>query len=192
MTTELIAIDPGDRWTGVAFFTRDEDGKWYCQDAVEMGWQDFQDAFGDLVYVDRDWPRHVVYERFRLYGDKAQEQKGSEFLTSQLIGVIKYIVNVHNKHVFRHEAAEAEGRLMTCELQGQMCADPANRPYEIKIKGQMADIKKPAAGILRHLGIKSVAKPIARENYEGRDHVVDAELHGWKYILDELKEEAAL
>lgn len=192
MTTELIAIDPGDTYTGVAFFARNADGEWYCQDAVEMGWQDFQDAFAELIYVDRDWPKYVIFERFRLYGDKAQEQKGSEFLTSQMIGVIKFIVNVHNKHVFQHEAAEEQGKLTTCELPGGMCADAGKpRPYRITIHGQMADIKKPARGILRHLGIRSVAKPIAREQYQSRDHIVDAELHGWKYILDELKEEAA-
>jgi hypothetical protein len=47
----------------------------------------------------------------------------------------------------------------------------------------VADIKKPTAGILRTKRIKSVAKPIARKHYSGRDHVVDAELHGWRYIL---------
>lgn len=191
MSTELIAIDPGDVYTGVAFFTRDENGEWYCQDAIEMRWEEFQDAFADLIYVDRDWPRWVIYERFRLYEDKAQEQKGSEFLTAQLIGVIKFIVRVHNLHVDRHMVALEQGKMLSCELQGGICQDPNNQPYAITIHGQMADIKKPARGILRYLKIKSVAKAIARELYHGRDHIIDAELHGWKYILDTLKGKAA-
>lgn len=181
--TRLIAIDPGDRWTGVAFFSVNEADEWYCQDAIEMGRIEFEDALTELVLAERKFPI-VVYERFRLYGDKANEQKGSEFDTSQLIGVIKYIVRLHNDHAGRHDLAESLGRMMTCELSGGECANPALRPHKIELIGQVADIKKPTAGILRKKGIKSVAKPIAREHYAGRDHIVDAELHGWKHILD--------
>lgn len=191
--TELIAIDPGDRWTGVAFFTRDDDGKWYCEDAQEFEPpEEFEDALACMV-LDRDGtpPPIIVYEKWRLYGDKAKLQTGSEFLASQHIGVIKYIVRVHNEHVDRHEQAEAEGKIMTCELQGGICEDPKLRPQRITIVKQGAEIKKPTRGILKHKGIKSVAKPIAREHYSNRDHVVDAELHGWKHILDTMGGEPA-
>lgn len=182
--TELVAIDPGDVYTGVAFFATDDDGGWYCQDAQEFSPPDFEDAFAELILMDRETPPPiVVYEKWRLYADKAKTQTGSEFLASQHIGVIKYIVRVHNAHVERHEQAEREGKMMTCELQGGFCADPNHRPQPVELVKQPADIKKPTTGILRHKGIKSVAKPIARESYGGRDHVVDAELHGWHHIL---------
>jgi hypothetical protein len=183
--TELIAIDPGDRWTGVAFFATDEDGAWYCQDADEFeAPSTFEDALADLILMSREEPPPIiVYEKWRLYADHAREQTGSEFEASQHIGVIKYLVRVHNDHVDRHERAEAEGKMMTCELQGGICEDPKVRPQRITIVKQPADIKKPTAGILRTKKIKSVAKPIARELYSGRDHIVDAELHGWHHIL---------
>lgn len=184
--TELIAIDPGDRWTGVAFFATDEDGAWYCQDAQEFSPAELEDALAELILSREEPPPIVVYEKWRLYADKAKEQTGSEFEASQHIGVIKYIVRVHNDHVDRHEDAEARGKMMTCELQGGICEDPAMRPQRVTIVKQPADIKKPTAGILRTKKIKSVAKPISRELYGGRDHVVDAELHGWRYILKEL------
>lgn len=189
--TRLIAIDPGDRWTGVAFFATDRDGNWFCQDAQEFDPPDFEDALAELLMLDRasGQPEVIVYEKWRLYGDKAKLQTGSEFLASQHIGVIKYLVRVHNAHAERHIAAEEQGRMMTCELQGGHCANPAAKPITIDLIKQPADIKKPTRGILRHKGIKSVAKPIAKEHYNNRDHVVDAELHGWYYVLHTLNQE---
>lgn len=189
-----IAIDPGDRWTGVAFFRRDENGEWSCVDAQEFGREEFEDALSELIFTrDPDDPfiEWVVFEKWRLYADHAGNQTGSEFEASQLIGVIKYIVRVNNDHVERHIMAEAEGRMMTCETRGGGCEDPANRPRHIEIFKQGAEIKKPTTGILRKKGIKSTARPIARELYGNRDHIVDAELHGWKHILDTMKGKAA-
>lgn len=191
--TQLIAIDPGDRWTGVAFFTTDDDGKWYCQDAQEFSPHEFEDALADLLLRDRTAPPPIIiYEQWRLYADLAAEQTGSEFEASQHIGVIKFIVRVHNDHVARHEEAEAKGAMLSCELQGGQCEDPANRPQEITIVKQPADIKKPTRGILNKKKIKSVARTIAKEFYGNRDHVVDAELHGWRYILKTLEAQPAL
>lgn len=187
--TDLVAIDPGDRWTGVAFFKEESDG-WYCQDAIEMGREEFEDGFAELI-LSGDSPKIVVYERWRLYGDKANEQKGSEFDATQIIGVIKYICRVRNQHVDRHLLAEEQGKLMSCELQGGQCADPNLRVAPVELVGQMADIKKPTRGILRYKKIKSVAKPIAKELYQGRDHIVDAELHGWHHVLNTLKGSAS-
>lgn len=189
----LIAIDPGDVYTGVAFFTTDENGHWYCADAQEFSPADFEDALAEYLFDNRHVePPIIVYERWRLYADHAQEKTGDEFLAAQHIGVIKYVVRVNNDHYDRHVAAEAQGKMMSCELKGRMCADPANRPRQITIVKQGAEIKKPTAGILRHKKIKSVAKPIAKELYKNRDHVIDAELHGWKHILDTMKGTAAL
>lgn len=190
--TEIIAIDPGDRWTGVAFFTRDSDGHWYCQDAQEFSPHEFEDALAELLF-DRSSPPPptIIYEKWRLYADHAKEKTGSEFETSQHIGVIKYLVRVNNEHAERHNHAEAEGKMMTCELRGGACEDPAHRPQMITLVKQPADIKKPTRGILKKKKIKSVARPIARENYGNRDHVVDAELHGWHYILRVIEGEPA-
>ncbi len=183
----LIAIDPGDRWTGVAFFEEDLDEQygWRCIDAQEFDPIEFEDALAETILAgDVDI---VVYERFRLYEDKAVLQTGSEFITSQSIGVFKFLVRNHNRHVRAHRKANAErGWILTCEQSGGVCSDPLK---EVTLKhvvlwGQMADIKKPTRAILKRKGVKSVAGPIARKEYSGRDHVKDAELHGWKYIMD--------
>lgn len=183
----IIAIDPGDHWTGVAFFAEDDGDGWYCQGAVEFDEPEaFEDALAELLLQEPPAarPSVVIYEKWRLYADKAKQQTGSEFRATQVIGVIKFLVRTQNAHVDRHDAAEAEGKMLACELQGGMCEDPANRPHRIELIKQPADIKKPTAGILRHKKIKSVAKPIAKTEYGNRDHIVDAELHGWKHILD--------
>lgn len=187
----LVAVDPGDRWTGVAFFTNDPDPftreplGWRCQGAVEMGREEFEDSLSEtLEDSDLDF---LVYERFRLYGDKAGAQTGSEFDTSQIIGVIKWLVRTHNAHAAEHEAADKTGHvILPCEAPGGAHHEPRVwRPTTLA--GQMADIKKPTRGILNHRGIKSVARPIAVKQYEGRDHIMDAELHGWHYILNRLE-----
>jgi hypothetical protein len=184
--TEIIAIDPGDKHVGVAFFATNDDGEWYCQDAQQIEHDDFIDGLAEMILIDREPPLTVVYEKFRLYADKAELQTGSEFLTSQMIGVIKYLVRVHNQHVDRHDEAERTGKLMTCELQGQRCQDVKDRPRRIEIVKQPADIKKPTTGILRAKGIKSVGKVAKKENPGWGDHCIDAELHGWRYILKTL------
>jgi hypothetical protein len=188
---ELLAIDPGDLFTGVAFFRRTDDG-WYCMDAQEFAPHDFEDALAELILLDRSTPPPIVgWEKWRLYEDQAKLQKGSEFLASQHIGVIKYIIRVHNEHVSRHEDAEEAHRMLRCELKGGQCHDPALRPQRVATFVQGAEIKTPTRGILRFKKIKSVAKPIAKEYYHGRDHVIDAELHGWKHIMDTLEERPA-
>lgn len=180
----LIAIDPGDVHVGVAFFetVNDEwreaegDGEWECVDTQEFTPDEFVDALAETIFDNGI--EVLVYERFRLYGDKSREQIGSEFPTAQLIGVIKYLVRVRNAHVQRHEDAEANGWMMTCELTGGQCQDPAKRPHRIEIVGQMADIKKPTTGILRTKKVKSTAKA-----QKTGGHCFDAELHGYYYIL---------
>lgn len=189
---DLVAIDPGDEHVGVAFFKETDDG-WYCMDAVELGYWEFIDGFESLIF-DRDpvdTPPTVVVESFRLYGDKAKLQTGSEFETSQMIGIIKYIIRVNNRHAHNHSVVNQSGGMLTCELQEGMCHDPSNQPVRVDLVFQVADIKKPTAGILRKKGIRSVGKAARSENSGWGVHCVDAELHGWKHILDTLGGTAA-
>lgn len=183
--TGLIAVDPGDVHCGVAFFVRaDNKFGWQCTNTEEFSPDDFLDALAEtFVEQDPDW-QFLVYEKFRLYADKARLQTGSEFPTAQIIGVVRWLGRTHNRHAGEHRAALENGSLCTCQLPGGTC-DPARQAGQGRYVGpvelvcQPADIKKPTAGILRTKGIKSVAK------LEGDrlGHRVDAELHGWHFIL---------
>lgn len=182
---KLLAVDPGDTHVGVAFFETDDPDpwtgeggeKWECIDAQEWKPMDFADAVAETLIAGEI--ETLVIERFRLYGDKAQEQTGSEFETAQLIGILKYLVRINNMHVERHRHADqiGSGEILSCEQRGGTCQD--GTPFRhVTLALQMADIKKPTVGILRKRGVKSVAK---RERAGG--HAYDAELHGWYYIL---------
>lgn len=179
---DLIAVDPGDVHVGVAFFDHVRNGlgeveaEWECVDTQEFEPDVFTDALAETL-IDNDI-NTLVFERWRLYGDHSRNQIGSEFPTAQLIGVMKYLVRINNHHAERHRAVEEDGKMLTCELPGGYCADPRKAPHHVPIIGQMADIKKPTIGILRHKGIKSTAKRL-----KAGGHCYDAELHGWYHIL---------
>lgn len=188
---DLIAIDPGDRWAGVAFFKRYDDG-WACVDAIEFDPDDFDESFVETV-VTPDYPPDtppliVVYEKWRLYADHAKEKTGDEFLASQHIGVIKFAVRTAQNHFEKHVQAKLAGKFLSCEVNHGMCINPQKQMRAVEIVKQPADIKKPTRGILNKKKIKSVARPIAKEQYGNRDHIVDAELHGWYHILRTLGE----
>lgn len=176
----LIAVDPGDVHVGVAFFesaTPSDDQSWKCVDTQEMTPEEFEDALAE-TFLDGDIDVLVV-EKFRLYGDKAQQQTGSEFRTSQLIGVTKYLHRMHQQHVQQHLDAAESGTMPDCTLPGGTCARLENRPRPVVLAIQPADIKKATAGILRSRKIKSKAK----QNGDKLGHQVDAELHGYRYIF---------
>lgn len=191
--TGLIAVDPGDVHCGVAFFIRaDNEWGWQCTNTEEFEPDEFLDALAE-TYVDQDpaW-QFLVYEKFRLYADKARLQTGSEFPTAQAIGVIRWLGRTHNRHAAEHRAALESGSLATCQFTGGTC-DPSRNGGRGRYVGpvelvcQPADIKKPTAGILRTRGIKSVAK---REG-DTLGHRVDAELHGWYFLLRTLAKREA-
>lgn len=181
----LTAIDPGDRWTGVAFFdTADNEWGWKCVGAVEFDNDNegFIDSLAESI-MDNEVPI-LVFEKWRLYNDKAKEKTGSEFEAVQVIGQMKFVVRRHNEHCYLHTRALNAGQMTTCELRGASCMDKDIGWQPTLMIEQPADIQKPTAGILRGKGIKSVAKGIDRAEYGGRGHVVSAELHGWYYILE--------
>lgn len=176
----MISVDPGDVHVGVAFFesaTPSDDDSWECVDTQEMSPGEFEDALLE-TFLDGDIDV-LVYEKFFLYESKSSEQVGSEFRTSQLIGVIKYLHRMHEIHATGHDEADAEGKFLTCQLPGGTCADPKIKARHVVLAVQQADIKKPTAGILRHKKIKSTAK----KKGDKLGHQVDAELHGYRYIF---------
>lgn len=181
---DLIAVDPGDVHVGVAFFREVPDAKWgwECYDALEFEPDEFMDALTETLLANE--LKTLVFERFRLYEDKSLEQKGSEFETAQLIGQMKFMVRKHNEHVKLHVDAEAKGKMLTCELQGRGCADAAIDQQPVTMVGQFADVMKPTRGIAKKRGITSTARAIDRKEYEGRGHVIAAELHGWYWVLE--------
>lgn len=104
----------------------------------------------------------LVVEQFTLYPDKAMAQTGSDMPTSQLIGVIKYI--------HRHMAGVA-----------------ARWPRpDVELVLQPASIQKPTLGILKRRKVQSTAKKM-----RAGEHALSAELHGYYYILEQLKEPLA-
>jgi hypothetical protein len=181
----LTAVDPGARWTAAAFFDRaDNEWGWECVGAVEFDTENdlFVDSLAESV-MDNEVPI-LVFERWHLFEDKAVENTGNEFEEIQVIGQMKFVVRRHNEHCYLHTRALNAGQLTTCELRGASCMDKDIGWQPTLMIGQRSDILKPTQGILRGKGIKSVAKPISKELYGGRFHVVSAELHGWYHILE--------
>lgn len=82
-----IAIDPGDVHVGWAWRMAGVvvSGEWAYTDAPTKVQSLIETARGDGQTVE------VVIEEFVLYPGRAKEQAGSEFKTSQLIGVLKFV-----------------------------------------------------------------------------------------------------
>lgn len=154
----LLGVDPGDKHVGVASFAEDALGYPGCE------WSKEYDPVEAIDFISRQIAANAVWgiavERFSLYADKALAQIGSEFHTSEMIGVIKHLVRVNNEWV---------------GLTGDNDDGSPWSPPRIRIWIQGADIKKPiraqmaARGIDRHSPAKS--------------HAGDAEEHGWYRIL---------
>lgn len=90
-TAEVLAVDPGGVHVGVAIFREapESDQGWECWWVREFTPEMF------VSWLESSLPRFdvVITELFRLYEDMAMTLIGSEMETSQLIGVIKYLVN---------------------------------------------------------------------------------------------------
>lgn len=178
----LIAIDPGDEHVGVALFTHTADGVWRVGHVVEMAPAEACDWYANLL-ITTDSLETIVIERFRLYADRAASQKGSEFETAQMIGILKWLTRANNEHARIHQLKDQNPSIrLTCQQPYGGCTKGVRpRPRAVAQVLQMADIKKPAAGVLRSKGIKSVAKRL-----KAGGHCVDAELHGWYHLLHDL------
>lgn len=154
--SRILAIDPGDVHNGIAVFNM---GK--CQHADELTPDDMLRLVDNLVTsssVDV-----VVVENFTLYPDKAAEQSGSEMLTAQAIGAIKWIIKRHNALVInfaQDNGGEQLGQLDTVELILQA-----------------ASVKVPTTSVVKHNGIKPVSKKTPGM------HQRDAEIHGLHFIM---------
>lgn len=88
MNRLLLAVDPGDEHVGVAWFDKQGDA-WGCVYVEEMTPEEFRAYLGPAL--GSGLFEYFVLETFALYGDKALQQTGSHFLTSQLIGLAKYV-----------------------------------------------------------------------------------------------------
>lgn len=94
----IYSIDPGDVHVGLAVWLQGVDGAWYCHavDEVTPGSlvkrlsAEF-DLFNPMI--DRTT---VVVEDWRLYGDKAMTQVGSQFEAVRLIGWIQWEIARRN------------------------------------------------------------------------------------------------
>lgn len=95
----MIAVDPGDVHVGVSYF----DGTGKCRWAREFG------PLGFLIWLNQYLPilriGVLVVERYQLYPNKAAQQHGSDMLTSQLIGAIRWIGHQHGIPVVQQQAA---------------------------------------------------------------------------------------
>lgn len=176
MVRRLMAVDPGDVHVGVVLFEQDANGDWDCIEAYETTPDECSDRVAWMIV---EGSLHtLVYERFRLYPDLAQEQQGSEFVTVQLIGAMRWLVRQQNEHADRHTRAEADGVVLSC-LTGKSPVDCRGKiPKRLEICGQMADIQQPTRAILRRKGIKSASRRL-----KAGPHALSAELHAWYHLL---------
>jgi hypothetical protein len=98
----------------------------------------------------------IAVEKFQLYSDKAMDQVGSEMLTSQLIGVLNYLVRVHNEFVAGVEDKTPE------------------HLARVELWSEGAHVKKAIRAQLQARGIDRVGKV--------GSHTGDAEEQGWYHL----------
>lgn len=151
----FLAIDPGDEHVGLAEFERKRDGIWYCVWAGEKRPDEFLEWYvAGLRSARWEW---VVCESWRLFPESAKFYVGSDMPTSRLIGAI------HALAVF---VPDTGGAWFDLELP--------------RITLQSPQIKVPTRGVLKRRKLRSIAKVLKVTG----DHASDAELHGFKYLID--------
>ena len=97
--TKIISIDPGET-NGLCIAKQDELSCWTLEriDAVKSA------ELFEILESEANVSL-VIFETYRLYGSKAKTMIGNEFLTSQTIGVIKYICDKRNIYYMDSPAA---------------------------------------------------------------------------------------
>lgn len=108
----LLAIDPGET-TGYSIWEiSDEQYGTPIHPYADMS--KYLVADGELPYhigLDKliQEADVVVFEKFLLYAHKAKTLIGSEFITPQIIGMIKYMCKLHSKPWFGETAQHVKG-----------------------------------------------------------------------------------
>lgn len=152
--TRFLCIDPGDVHVGLAEFQRVGDGEWFCAWAGEMTPDEFLVWYVEGLRQAR-WD-HVVCESWKLFPESAKFYVGSDMPTSRLIGAIAALA-----------AFVPTG--------DDWVAEP-----EPKLYFQDPQIKVPTRGWLKRRKMRSVARILGVT----ADHATDAELHGYKHLID--------
>jgi hypothetical protein len=156
--TMILGIDPGDVHCGIATARASYD------DATREGRieviRSLERTPGDCVdlvaaWCLEGWVDAVAIERFTLYGDKAQLQTGSEMLTAQTIGALRYVIRLCNRE--RRD----------------------NGLREIPVHLQGADLKKSMRAQCKARGIDLIPAPADHE----RDAQLHSVAYAMRYVL---------
>lgn len=99
------SVDPGDIHIGFALWSASR-----CMWADELSREQYIAQLEHLTGLTTGVRLIdvLVQEKFMLYGHRASEQIGSEFLTSQLIGVTRYICERAGVHYIGQTAAQGK------------------------------------------------------------------------------------
>lgn len=99
---QWVSIDPGDTYVGWVNFNGTQPVY-----SVELSPPECIERLNDsLAVIDA-----VVFERWTLYGWNERSLAGNEFLTSQLIGIIKYLCYIHNVPYIGFRAREGKAAI---------------------------------------------------------------------------------
>lgn len=96
---QWVSIDPGDSYVGWVNFNKHQPVY-----SVELSpWECIERLHERLPVLNL-----VVFERWTLYGWNEKSLSGNEFLTSQLIGIIKYLCFIHGVPYVGYRAREGK------------------------------------------------------------------------------------
>lgn len=99
----FLAIDPGDKHQGVAYFEIDisvGEGR-----SVKRWWTRDLSRASLIKLVEDASVDALVVEEFRLYPEMAREQGYSDFATPKMIGVLEYLADVRNIPIYLQGAS---------------------------------------------------------------------------------------
>lgn len=175
----LLAVDPGEVHVGLAYFQfgLDDDGDETadCTRTCEVGHTEGIDWIAaGLLNNHFDV---LVVEQFNLYPDKAMAQTGSTMPTCEMIGCIKWAHRLDARRRSDVLAGIAPKR-PPGRVAGAAWDEAHDLHLPVPLILQPAAIQEPTSGLLRHRGIKSVARASG-----AGPHALSAELHGWAYLL---------